>query len=450
MTKNMTQGNPMKVIFAFSLPMLLGGIFQQIYNITDALVLGNFVGSRALAAVGATGSATFFLLAVASGLTNAFSIVIAQYFGAGDEKKVRRTTAGTIYIMAAAGIILSLAGIFGARPLMELLQVPEDIRDQSVVYIRICVGGSAGQIVYNGAASILRAVGDSRTPLYFLIFSTVLNVGMDVLFVAILHMGVAGAATATILSQLTAAVLCVVYIYRRFAIFRLHKEDFRPELKIIGIIIKIGLSMSIQSILLSIGEMTVSAVVNRFGTDVVAAYTTGNRVHQISALVFLNLSQAFAVYAGQNLGAGKLDRIEEGFKKVALLILGLSVVAGIFIFCFGEQFVRVFISSSDTHVDNVVKVAGGMLRIISFFYPFQGLIWLYNNTMRGMGEVMIPLISGIIELAVKVGLSIILAGLFGYVGIWYAGPIGWVLGMLPALIWLHSGMWKNHVDKIIG
>lgn len=169
MTKNMTQGNPMKVIFAFSFPMLLGGIFQQIYNITDALVLGNFVGSRALAAVGATGSATFFLLAVASGLTNAFAIVIAQYFGAGDEKKVRRTTAGTIYIMAAAGIILSLAGIFGARPLMELLQVPEDIRDQSVVYIRICVGGSAGQIVYNGAASILRAVGDSRTPLYFLI-----------------------------------------------------------------------------------------------------------------------------------------------------------------------------------------------------------------------------------------------------------------------------------------
>lgn len=446
----MTQGNPMKVIFAFSFPMLLGGIFQQIYNITDALVLGNFVGSRALAAVGATGSATFFLLAVASGLTNAFAIVIAQYFGAGDEKKVRRTTAGTIYIMAAAGIILSLAGIFGARPLMELLKVPEDIMDQSVVYIRICVGGSVGQIVYNGAASILRAVGDSRTPLYFLIFSTVLNVGMDVLFVAILHMGVAGAATATILSQLTAAVLCVVYIYRRFAIFRLHKEDFRPELKIIGIIVKIGLSMSIQSILLSIGEMTVSAVVNGFGTDVVAAYTTGNRVHQIAALVFLNLSQAFAVYAGQNLGAGKLDRIEEGFKKVALLLLGLSVVAGIFIFYFGEQFVRVFISSSDTHVDNVVKVAGGMLRIISFFYPFQGLIWLYNNTMRGMGEIMIPLISGIIELAVKVGLSIMLAGLFGYVGIWYAGPIGWVLGMLPALIWLHSGKWKNHADKIVG
>jgi len=183
--------------------------------------------------------------------------------------------------------------------------------------------------------------------------------------------------------------------------------------------------------------------VNGFGTDVVAAYSTGNRVHSFAVLFFLNMSNAFAVYAGQNLGAKKIRRTEEGFKKVALLILGLSIVAAVLIFLFGEQFVRIFISSSDAQADSVIKIASGMLRITSFFYPFQGLIWLYNNTMRGMGEVRIPLLSGIIELTSKVGLSIILAGIFGYIGIWYAGPIGWAVGMLPSFIRFHSGKWKE-------
>lgn len=440
---DMTTGQPLKKILYFSIPMIIGGFFQQLYNVVDTIIVGNFVGSRALAAVGATTSATFFLLSLAMGLTNAFAIVVSQHFGAKDEAMVKKSIVNSVYITLLASLILSIAGFFGARPLMEMLQTPPDIIDDAVIYIQICIGFSFGLLAYNGAASVLRAVGDSKTPLYFLILSTVLNIVLDLVFVLFFSMGVMGVAVATVISQTTSAVLCILYMYRNFPIFRFKKKDLSGDKKNFRQIVTIGLSMSVQSIFISIGEMVVSGMVNSFGTNVVAAYTTGLRVEKFTTLTYQNLTQSFSVYAGQNLGAREIERIKEAFKKVILLIAGLSLLSSVFVFSFGDEIVKLFITEGDIHLDEIVQIADGFLKVSAVFYPFLGFIWFYNNTMRGMGEVRAPLLSGVIEFIVKVVGSIALGSLFGYVGVWFAGPLGWILGIIPSFIAYHSGKWES-------
>lgn len=282
----MTRGNPLRLIVSFTIPMLLGGVCQQFYNLIDMLIIGNTNGSRDLAAIGATASPLFFILCFAMGLTVAFSIVIAQYFGANNLRLVRRTFVSAIYVTAAATVCLSLVGIFGARPLMRILQTPDDIIDGAVIYIQICVGGGAGLLVYNGAASVLRGVGDSRTPLYFLILSSLLNVLLDLLFVLVFGMGVAGVAIATVIAQTVSAAACVWYTLHRYAFFRIGRADLVPNRKNITDVLRIGISMGLQGLFLSIGDMVVAGMVNSFGTDVVPAYATGNRIQQIATLVF--------------------------------------------------------------------------------------------------------------------------------------------------------------------
>ncbi|MBC8610642.1 MATE family efflux transporter [Massilimaliae timonensis] len=447
MTNDMTTGKPLKTILFFLIPMLIGGIFQQFYNITDTLIVGHVVGSRALAAVGASASTSFFLLSVVTGLTNAFAIVISQYFGAKDEKMVRKTTASAVYICVLSALALCLIGLFFSRPLMKLLQTPEDILDDAALYIQICMVFSAGQVVYNGAASILRAVGDSKTPLYFLILSTVLNVALDLLFVIVFDMAVRGVAVATVIAQILSAVLCVIYMIRRFPIFRLKRSDWKLDLPNLLEILKIGSSMSLQSILLSVGDMTINAVINSYGTNVIAAYTAGLRVQQFASLSSFNLAQAFAVYAGQNLGARKFSRIRHGMRQATFLCLGITLLSTVIVFLFGDNITRCFISSSDPYLEEIVIYSRGFLRTTSLFYPFLGLIWLYNNALRGMGDIVVPFLSSMIELTVKVGLSLLFSFWFGYLGVWWANPIAWALGLVPSLIRYYRRRWMALADR---
>ncbi|MBS4202368.1 MATE family efflux transporter [Bacillus sp. FJAT-49732] len=446
----MTEGRPLKQIFAFTVPMLIGGLFQQLYNVADTLIVGKFVGSRALASVGVTGSTFFFLLSLTLGLTNAFSIVMSQYFGAKNTEMVRKTLVSSIYLTILCTVVLAIAGIFGARPLMELLKVPADIIDDATLYIQICFGGSIGLLFYNAASAVLRAVGDSKTPLYFLILSSVLNVLLDLLFVLSFGMGVGGVAVATVISQVVSALICIIYTYTKFPIFRVKRTDWSPHFGNIGMISKIGIPMGLQSLLLSVGEMTVTGVVNSFGTNAVAAYATGMRVQQFATLAFFNISQAFSTFAAQNLGAKKFSRIQDSFKKVGLIVIAFTIVSSVLIITFGDVIVRLFISNQDTHLEAIVKMSKENLFAGACFFPFLGLIWFYNNTLRGMGEVAIPLFSGIVELIAKVGLSFILGMMFGYIGVWYAGPIGWALGLIPSFIQYHSGRWKRQAERIVG
>ena len=312
--------------------------------------------------------------------------------------------------------------------------------------MRICVGLSFGQLFYNGAASILRALGDSKTPLYFLILTTVLNIILDLIFVVLLNMNVAGVAIATVISQMISAFLSILYIIKKFPILKLSKDDMSFDSNNLLMIIKIGVSMSVQAIFLSIGEMIISGVVNTFGTNVVASYTTGNRINQFASMAFFVISEAFAVYTAQNFGAGKIDRIKAGFKSIILLSLSLSILATIIIFLFGDHLVRIFISSKDEYIDIISEICKGYLRISSLFYPFLGIIVLYNNSVRA-GKALIPLISGITELVIKVGGSVFLSIPFGYIGVWFANPVGWAVGIIPTCIYFHKYAFQN--KKII-
>jgi len=449
MTTDMTSGSPLKKIIRFSLPMMVGALFQQFYNIVDMLVVGNAIGSRALAAIGVTGSATFLATAISTGLTTGYTAVCSQYFGAKDEAAVRGSVGASVYISAACAVLLALAGIFGAEPLMRLLNTPDDIRPDAVLYLRICIGGSAGTVFYNAAASLLRAVGDSKTPLKFLIFASVLSAALDLILILVFKTGIAGAGAATVAAQFLSAAACIVYMYRRFDIFKLKKQDLMPDLAVVKRILAIGLPVGLQSTLLAVGDITITGVVNAYGSDVVAAYATGSRITLFAMILCMNLAQAYAVFAGQNLGAGDIARIKRGFRDTLLATLALSLLMAAVIFIFGDPLLRVFIASDDTHIESVVALAGSFMRINASFYIFLGAIWLYNFTLRGIGDVLIPFVSGLTELAAKIGLSLLLGYLFGHVGIWYAMPVGWVLGVIPSSVRFHTGGWKKLADTFI-
>ena len=442
MTKDMTVGSPFKTIIYFSIPMLIGGIFQQFYGVADTIIIGKFVGSRALASIGATSSSMFFFLSFAIGFTNAFSIVMGQFFGAKNDVMLKRTFLNSIYVTLFSSLVLFIFGLFFSKPLMLLLKTPSDIIDNSILYLQICVGFSFGQLIYNGAASILRALGDSKTPLYFLILTTILNIILDLIFVAILKMNVAGAAMATVVSQIISAFLSVLYIIKKFPILKLNREDMIFDFENLFMIVKIGVSMSIQAVFLSIGEMIISGVVNGFGTNVVASYTTGNRINQFASMAFFVISEAFAVYVAQNFGARKFDRIKDGFKSIIILSLSLSLIAAAVIFIFGDNLVRIFISKNDEYIEIIIDICRGYLRISSLFYPFLGIIVLYNNAIRAIGNAFIPLMSGITELVIKVGGSLFLSIPFGYIGVWFANPVGWAIGIIPVCIYFHKYAFK--------
>jgi putative MATE family efflux protein len=439
----MTSGGPLRHILLFMLPILLGSLFQRFYNVADAIVVGQAMGSAELAAIGATGPATFFLLSIAMGLTHAFSIVTAQYFGAKNERMVKTTLVSGIYITAACSLLFTATGLLAARPLLTLLNTPAEILENSVLYLRICIAGTAFQLSYNGAASVLRAVGDSKTPLYFLIFSCILNVAIDLLFVLCFGMGLAGVAYATVFSQFLAAFLSAFYIFSRYRIFRLARTDFRPDRSSLAHVLKIGLPLGLQSLLVSVADMAIVSVVNSFGTNVLAAYTAYKRIQEFAMLSYNAIAQATSVFAGQNLGARQPARIREGFKKIALVNIAIALLIVLGIFLSKDSLLRIFISPSDPQIEQIAAIAVEMLRIYAPFYPVLCMILLYNNVLRGMGEVSIPLFSSLLELAVKIGLSFGLAALYGATGLWFAAPLSWVVAMIPSLWLYHSGRWQR-------
>jgi len=439
----MTRGKPLSEIVRFALPMMAGAVFQQLYSIMDMLVVGNAVGSRALAAVGATASTTFLAMSLVMGLSNGFTVVASRFFGAKDTAMLRKTFGASLYLSLISAAILGVGGWFGAEPLMRLLNTPEDIFADAVLYVKICIGCSAGMVMYNCAGAMLRAVGDSRTPLIFLIFSSILSVLLNLLFVLVFGMGVAGVAISTVISQCVSAAACMVYMHKRLDIFRLTKEDLRVPPEIVRMLLKIGLPISLQSLLLSIGDMTITGVVNSAGTDVVAAYAAGGRIMHFVMMFCMQLATAFSVFAGQNIGAKQADRIKQAFRQAVGIMLLMSLCMTGIIFALGDWLTGLFISSSDAHITTILSHAGSMLQVYASFFVFLGLIWLYNFALRGMGDVLIPFVSGLIELVAKVSLSIVLFRYFGPTGIWFANPVGWVLGLIPAAVRFHSGGWMK-------
>ena len=436
---DMTQGEPARLLVLFAIPMLIGGIFQLMYNMTDTLVVGRFASVGALAAIGATGSTTSLIMMLGQGLTNAVSVVISQAEGAGRQDRMKSCVAHAVYLVLAGSLVLGLASFFGARPFLTLLGTPENIIDDAVSYVQITGGLSIALTAYNGVAAVLRAIGDSKTPLYFLILCSLLNVVLDLVFVIAFHGGVPGVAIATVISQAVSVVLCVFYMVRRYPRLRPDAASFRFDGKIIREYLSIGLPMCFQSGVLCVGMFVITAVINSFGSDIVAAYTIGGKVEQLATLSFSNLAFSFSVYAGQNYGARLYRRIGEGLKKGLLIIVGLTILSSAVMLLFARPLAQIFLEED---VAAVLDGAVAMIRTEACFFWALGIIWAVNSTLRGMGLVRIALVSSIVELVCKIGISVTLSQVIGSAGIWIAAPSGWVLGLIPSLIYLLR--WFKH------
>ena len=441
MTKDLTSGRPLKVILLFTLPLVLGNLFQQFYALADTIIVGRYCGVSALASVGSTGSLNYLILGFVIGLCNGFAIPIAQLFGAQDYHNLRRHVANAGWLCLGASVLLTVSTVVLTRPMLQLMQTPEDILPQAVLYLRIYICCSAGQIVYNNAAAVLQALGDSKTPLLFLIVCTVLNIALDFLFVLVLRAGVAGAAVATVLSQTISGVLCLVYAVHRYPFLRLRASDLRPDMRNIGRISRIGIPMGLQSSILAIGDMIVAAIINTFGTDTVAAYSAADRIHQFIILPFLYFATAFCTFAAQNIGAGQVERLKKTMRQSACFAAGVALAFGLLIRTLRTPLLMAFLSADDPRLAQVLQIGGDFLSIVPLMYPFLALIWLYNYMLRGVEEVRIPLISGGIELVSKIALPLLLGHRFGYIGVWYAFSLCWVLGWIPAVLFYRSGKW---------
>lgn len=442
-TKNitdMTVGSPAAHIIKFTLPLLLGNLFQQLYNMVDSIVVGKFVSEDALAAVGACGSTNFLFFSLSSGLAIGIGIIVAQFFGAGDEKNVRNTIANSIYVLWGAAITVSIIGIVFCPALLRLLQTPETVIGDSIIYMRTSCAGILFIATYNGVAAMLRALGDSRTPLYFLILSSIINVVLDLVFVLTLGWGVFGVALATIIAQATSAFSCIIYAYHKIEYFRLTREQLRMNPRIIANSFKIGVPIAMQNSMIAVSCMVLQGVVNTFGETVMAAYTVIGRIEQVVQQPYMSLGSALTTYSGQNMGAGKIDRVKKGFRQGTVMVLIFSLCMLPIAYLFGEQIVGIFVNDPE-----VIAIGAKAIRINSLCYFGLGMIYVPRSVLNGCGDTGFAMINGITEVICRVVFSLILTSipLLGYWGIWMTTGLTWALTGMVCVARYFKGKWRT-------
>ena len=425
MTKDMTSGNPIKLIIAFSIPILLGNLFQQFYSMVDTAIVGRYIGVEALAAVGSTGSLSFLIVDFALGLTAGFAVPIAQTFGANDHKKMRHYVAMSIYLCIFLTLVLTVLSVWLTRPLLELLNTPADIIDDAYAYLVIIFAGLGTTVFYNMIAGILRSIGDSKTPLCFLIVSSIINVVLDLVFILKFNSGVAGAAYATVIAQAISGLLCLWVAAKRYNILHLSKEDFKYQTSSILKLVGIGLPMALQYSITAIGCMVLQAAVNSLGSITVAALTAASKVEQLAMQPFKTLGMTMVTYTGQNLGAGKPDRIKSGVRTGMLICVFCAVISGFGLYFYGGELSGFFVSASQESAAVITDAKTYLNTVILYFIPL-GAIFVYRNSLQGMGEGLITMLAGIIELVSRTAVALFFTASLGYTAICYASPAAWV------------------------
>ena len=428
MTNDMTTGNPVKLILLFSIPLLIGNIFQQFYSMVDTIIVGRFVGVEALAAVGTTSSMVFLVNGFVMGLTSGFAVLISQKYGAKDEVGVKEAVASSIILSIIATILVTFISVLSAKPLLILMNTPSNIMKDASTYIIILYAGNIAIIFYNMMAAILRALGDSKTPLYFLIVSSVLNIILDLVLIINFKMGVAGAAYATVISQGVSAILCVIYTYKRYKILRLKKDDFKVKKKYYRKHLKVGIPMALQFSITSIGIMTVQSAINIFGSTVIASYAASSKVLQLVMQPATTLGVTMATYCGQNIGAKRYDRIKEGVKKCVQISIITSVISAIILIFLGKYFVMMFVSNPDAEI---LSYAQQVLNISAIFFIPLGLIFVYRNALQGIGDSFIPMMAGVYELVARAIVAFTLPKVLEFMGICLADPVAWFAAVIP-------------------
>ncbi len=437
---DMTKGSPVRLILTFSIPLIIGNIFQQFYNMVDSIVVGNFVGADALGAVGACSSLNWLFFSLSSGLGIGIGVIVSQFYGAKQFDQVRATIANSFYVLISSAVVVSVLCFAITPAVLRLLNTPDNIINDSIIYMRTTCIGIVAISLYNGISSILRAFGDSKTPLYFLILSSICNVLLDLLFVIAFDWGVFGVAFATIISQALSAVVSLIYSLKKIPYFHLTKEQMKPDFAIIKTSYRLGVPVALQSSMIAISCVMLQSVVNKFGSTVVSAFTITNRIEQLINQPYNSLGTALTTYAGQNIGAKDTGRVKLGFKKSIYIVAVFSAIMIPITFLFGKNIAGLFVKETD-----VIELSASALRITSVCYFFLGTIYIPRGILNGCGDAAFSMINGLAEVVCRLLYSSILTRIpqIGYWGIWITTGLTWLSVSIVCLLRYFSGKWKE-------
>ena len=424
--KDMTQGNPTKLIFFFAIPLILGNLFQQLYMLVDTIVVGQGVGVQALAAIGAADWLSWMVLGLVTGLTQGFSILFSQLYGAKNIRGLKRAVGNSIKLTAGAAVLFVALTELAICPVLNLLQTPADVFSDAVLYLRILFAGIPIILAYNLGASVLRALGDSKSPLYAMIVAAGVNVGLDLLFVMGFHWGIAGA---TVIAQGCSFLFCLFRI-RKVDILQLGAEDLQLNGALVGSLLRLGLPIMFQNTVISVGGMVLQSVINKAGVLFVAGFTATNKLYGMMEMAAISYGFSVTTYVGQNLGAGQYRRIRKGvFRAIIMAILTAALISAVMLL-FGKMILGMFISAEPEQAAEVMRVAYHYLFILSVCLPVLYLLHAYLCALRGMGDTIIPLISGFVELGMRVLAAKVLPAIWGQEGIFYAEVLAWAVAVV--------------------
>ena len=431
MAKDMTSGKPIKLIWNFTIPLLIGNLFQQLYNMADTFIVGRTIGVHALASVGSTGSIIFLILGFANGLTAGLAIPLAQRYGAKNYSGVKRSFYVSILISAVVAILLTILSMVFCRQILEIMQTPVEIIDGAYDYLMVIFAGIFSSMAFNLLSNIFRSIGDAKTPLYFLVIACIMNIILDVVFIAGFGMGVEGAGYATVLSQIFSALACILYIWKKIPILRLNSKDFVAKSLDIKEHIRISFPMAFQSSIIAIGAIIIQITLNQLGATAVAAYTAAQKIDQVAILPMMSFGVTMATFVAQNYGAKKYDRIWRGVRDCIKLSLTFAISVGIILNLFSPIFIRAFVGVGH---EEVVELGAIYFITNGTMYSLLSLLFIYRYTLQGVGKTFTPTVAGIMELCMRAFAAVVLSNLYGYTGATMANPLAWLGSLIPLMI----------------
>lgn len=436
---DLTQGSVWKVILRFAFPLLIGNLLQQLYNVTDSIIVGQFLGKQALAAVSASFFQYYFIISLVIGVGSGTSVVVSQFFGAKQFDKVQKAFSSFFIFMLVAGVALSIAGIIFAEPMFRLTNTPEDVIPQAVSYFRIYVGGTFLFVTFNSVISILRGVGESVRPMLFILLTTLLNIGLDLLFIVVFQWGIEGAARATVIAQGIGMCVALAYVNNTHPLLSIKKQDLLFDFQLFKEGLKIGLPTSIQQCAISLGLIALLGLVNSFGTDTLTAYGAAGKIDTIITQAILTLSGALAAFCGQNIGAKRLDRVKKGVRFSMLVNIVFGILTFSAIYFFGEGMMRAFTSDPA-----VIAIGKEYLLIVGGFFIVHGALNIYNGALRGAGDTLFTMTASLLSLwLIRIPLAYWFSALWGRSGIWWAIGVSIGIGLIGTYIYYKMGYWKK-------
>lgn len=428
---SLTEGKILKSLVIFAIPILIGNIFQQLYNVADTAIIGNVLGDQALAAVGATSALYSLVIGFANGITNGFSVVLARVFGEKDEEKLKQTSALIYFLTVIISIILTLASVISLHSILVMLKTPENILPKTESYLHIILTFAIVTMLYNMFSGILRAIGDSKTPLYFLLLSSALNVGLDFLFVKGLNRGVGGAAEATVIAQIVSVSLCIVYIWKKCPVLKFSMRYLKWDKALVKELLLTGFSMGLMLVVVSIGSVALQSAVNSLGEQIIAAHTAARKIDEIFMMPLGTLATAAATFASQNFGAGKYDRVYKGIKDAVLIAIGWSACAILIVFAIGKYMVKWLTGTSDAEI---ISNALMYMKINIVFFLVLSILLVLRSSLQGVGRKIVPVLGSGVELILKFGAVNIITNRLGYFGVCILEPIIWGISAIMVLV----------------